>query len=128
MDVCIPDVEDIYFYLLFASRIIIFMSPSFSSPTTVFDMHYLLSFYSASSPTFSFRLSKYWGTPCHLTNPPQTDLDALPDPSRANYDNSTSLRTFPKSPFKATARQASPEAEEAIPEAVGKELLETISK
>ena len=33
---------------------------------------------------------------------------------------------LPNNPFKAAARQASPEADEAIPEAVGKELIDFI--
>jgi hypothetical protein len=35
---------------------------------------------------------------------------------------------FPKSPLRAVAKQASPEAEEAIPEAVGKEFTDSTKK
>jgi hypothetical protein len=35
---------------------------------------------------------------------------------------------LPNSPFKAVARQEKPDAEDAIPEAVGKLLLDSIEK
>lgn len=126
-DVCMPEVDDTSFYLLFASRISTFMCSSFECGATVLDMHSLLSFSNMPTPTY-FYSSIFSLTPLHRTNPPQTDLDALPEPNLANSDNYTSFSAFPKSPFNATARQASPEAEEAIPEAVGNEFTESISK
>lgn len=125
VEVCIPDVEEIYFYLFVANRIRIFICCSFWYGITVVDMHYLLNYYKSVLSAGVLLVSTFYGTPFHLTNPPQTDLDALPEPSLANSDNSASPKTSPKRPFKATARQAKPEAEEAMPEAVGKELTDS---
>lgn len=66
--------------------------------------------------------------PFHLTKPPCIDRHALPEPNLANSDNSTSVNILSKRPFKAQAKQANPEAEEAIPEAVGNEFLEITLK
>jgi hypothetical protein len=56
------------------------------------------------------------------------ERQALPEPNLANSDNSVSFKMLPNNPFKAEARHASPEADDAIPEAVGKEFLEVILK
>ena len=87
-------------------------------------MHSLLNYFSLSSFTFYFVSIDSLGTPRHLTNPPNTDLDALPDPNLASYESYFSSRMLPNKPFKAVAKQARPEADEAIPEAVGKELTD----
>lgn len=67
-------------------------------------------------------------TPFHLTNPPWIERHALPEPNLASSDNYISFKIFPNNPFNAEARQASPEADEAIPDAVGNEFLETTLK
>jgi hypothetical protein len=56
------------------------------------------------------------------------ERQALPEPNLASSDNSVSFKILPNNPFKAEARHASPEADDAIPEAVGKEFLEVILK
>lgn len=88
-------------------------------------MHSLLNYFNFVSSTFYLHCINYPGTPLHLTNPPKTDLDALPDPNLANSESYFSSRMLPNNPFKAVAKQAKPEAEEAIPEAVGKELIDS---
>ena len=62
------------------------------------------------------------GTPFQWTRPPHIDLDALPDPNLASSDNSSSDKISPNKPLIAAAKQDNPEADEAIPEAVGKEF------
>jgi len=47
-------------------------------------MHSLLSSFNRSSLTFYLVSINSLGTPLHLTNPPNTDLEALPDPNLAN--------------------------------------------
>lgn len=89
------------------------------------EMHYLLNYSNLSSPTFYFDSINSLGTPLHLTKPPNTDLDALPDPNLANSESYFSSRMLPNNPFKAVAKQAKPEADEAIPEAVGKEFVDS---
>ena len=87
-------------------------------------MHSLLSFYNICSSTF-YSNNNYFGTPFHLTKPPNTDLEALPEPNLANSESYFWSRMLPNIPFKAVAKHAKPEAEEAIPEAVGKELTDS---
>lgn len=119
-----PEVDDTYFYLLFAKSINTFIFFSCSWDATVLDIHTLLNFYNYSCPIWVLWWTKFYGTPFHLTKPPHTDLEALPEPNRANYDNSTWLKIFPNIPFKAAAKHANPEADEAIPEAVGNEFFD----
>lgn len=121
---CMPEVEETYFCLSLANSISTFMFFSLWSATTVWDMHFLLS--SSNKPgVFSMLLENIYSlTPVHRTRPPQIDREALPDPNRANYDSYSEERTLPNSPFKAAARQARPEADDAIPEAVGKEFTD----
>ncbi len=88
-------------------------------------MHYLLNYFNFYYSTFSFDRTSSLGTPLHLTSPPNTDLEALPEPNLASSESYLSSRMFPNRPFKAVAKQAKPEAEEAIPEAVGKELTDS---
>lgn len=87
-------------------------------------MHYLLNFSKSYFPTFCGDSINSFGTPFHLTSPPNTDLEALPEPNLASYESSFSSSTFPNNPFKAVAKQAKPEADEAMPEAVGNELTD----
>ncbi len=88
-------------------------------------MHSLLNYSSLSSLAFCCENNSYFDTPFHLTRPPNTDLEALPDPNLANTESSFSSRMFPNSPFKAVAKHAKPEAEEAMPDAVGKEFTDS---
>lgn len=63
-------VEEVYFYLLFANKMRIFILVSFVCGTAVNDMHYLLSF-SRDYFVGSVLLAKVSaGTPFHLTSPP----------------------------------------------------------
>ena len=91
-------------------------------------MHCLLNYWSCFS--FNAEVERFisGGTPFQRTNPPYTDLEALPDPLLANSESSALVRILPNSPLIEAARQASPEAEEAIPEAVGKELTDSTLK
>jgi hypothetical protein len=89
-------------------------------------MHSLLNFSSLSWLEIFYANKSCFGTPFHLTRPPNTDLDALPDPNLAKTESSFSSRMFPNSPFKAVAKHARPEAEEAMPDAVGNELTDLI--
>ena len=90
-------------------------------------MHYLLNFYRIYCVFYlSFSFKTLLGTPIQWTNPPQTDLDALPDPRRANYEISYEESILLNIPLSPTAKQAKPDADEAIPEAVGKLLKELI--
>lgn len=86
-DCCIPEVEDIYFCFLWASKAITFMN--FNSDTGIVenDIHYLLSLFNSSSLFFSFSTKTSFFIPIHLTSPPCTDLEALPEPKRANYES-----------------------------------------
>ena len=88
-------------------------------------MHCLLSYSSLSLVAFCSENSSSFDTPFHLTKPPNTDLDALPEPNLANYESYVSSRMFSKIPFKAVAKHAKPEADEAMPEAVGNELTDS---
>ncbi len=47
-------------------------------------MHFLLIYYSSYLFASLEENNSYLGTPFHLTNPPNTDLEALPDPNLAN--------------------------------------------
>lgn len=103
------------------------MNFSYSSGTTVVVTLSLLNF----SKTYFDLLGLsniYLETPFHLTNPPQIDRAALPDPNLASSDNYASVSKFPNNPFKAAAKQANPEADDAIPEAVGNEFTDYILK
>ena len=88
-------------------------------------MDCLLNYSSLSLVAFCFEISSSFDTPFHPTNPPNTDLDALPEPNLANYESYVWSRMFPKRPFKAVAKHAKPEADEAMPEAVGNELTDS---
>ena len=68
--------------------------------------------------------SNSFGTPFHRTNPPNTEREALPEPNRANYDSYIYDKIFPNKAFKADAKHAKPEADEAIPDAVGNEFID----
>ena len=119
-----PEVEDTSFFLSFANKITTFISFNYSAPKTVWEMHFLLRSLNNSSVFWIYPDKTFLGTPVHLTSPPHIDRDALPEPKRANSDNSSPFSTLSKRPFKAAARQAKPDAEDAIPEAVGKELTD----
>lgn len=56
------------------------------------------------------------------------DLEALPEPNLASSDTLFSSKHPLNKLFKQTAMAASPEADEAIPEAVGNELVDSILK
>ena len=86
MDVDMPDVDDIYFYLLFAKSISTLKLCNYSLGTTVYDMHYLLSLVNNYGVCYWFSLYIFEGIPFHRTSPPWTDLEALPEPNLANYD------------------------------------------
>lgn len=120
-----PFVEEVSFYLFVAKRQMIFMNESSFSSRIENEMHSLLNYFNLSSPTFYFDSINSFGTPFHLTSPPNTDLDALPDPNRANYESYFSSKMLPNNPLRAVAKQAKPDADEAIPEAVGKELVDS---
>ena len=123
-DCCMPEVEETSFFLSLAKRMRTFIFFSSSAATAVNEMHFLLN-YSNRSGFFSiFPPKTSYDTPFQRTNPPQIDLDALPEPNLASYESYSAERTLSKSPFKAAARHARPEAEEAIPEAVGNELVD----
>lgn len=119
-----PLVDEVSFYLFVANRQMIFMNESSFSLRMEKDMHYLLNYDSLCSLTFCFYYISSLGTPFHLTSPPKTDREALPEPKRANYESYFSSKMLPNNPFKAVAKQAKPDAEEAIPEAVGNELVD----
>ena len=48
------------------------------------EIHYLLRFYNYCSSQSFFLSENSLGTPFHLTSPPKTDLEALPDPNLAS--------------------------------------------
>lgn len=69
-DVAIPDVDEIYFSLLFANRINTFIFYSFLWSATVYEIHSLLSLLS-SSGVYSGRYFKICSeTPFQMTSPP----------------------------------------------------------
>ena len=70
----------------------------------------------------------FCGTPRHLTRPPNRARDALPEPLLAKIESSYLSKIPPKRWSKAAARHEYPEAEEAIPEAEGKLLWDSILK
>lgn len=70
----------------------------------------------------------YVSIPDHFTNPPYIDLDALPEPNLASSDTLFSSKQLPNNLFKHTAILDNPEADDAMPDAVGNELLDYILK
>lgn len=82
-----PDVDEIYFCFLWANKAITFIYCKDFCGKIVSEIHCLLNLFSYYYDNFYLKGKIYRGTPFHLTNPPYTERDALPEPNLANYDN-----------------------------------------
>ena len=106
MEIVIPDVDEVFFFLLD----VIAMSS--------FRSQYCLSAICSATASLPSSL-----LPLNIsTNPPKTERAAEPEPLLANSDNFRLSRSNPAALVAANASAANAEADEARPAAVGKLL------
>lgn len=120
----IPSVELVCLGSAPASRMMTLTQSRSSAGRRGLATHYLESL--SSSEAGGSWQKALGGTPFHSTSPPKMDLEALPDPRRADSERLAQLSRSWRSLSRQSASAESPEADEASPEAVGKEFPEVI--